>query len=479
MLLDFALCVNEAEWASSWGPTYILMISQLTWISLWASFEVAIFLSSRIPYFRSNRLVINFTRIFILGYFAWYLISGSFNEAPLRTLPINHSLSAPSIETYLDEWIQFRKDNARPDHPYPAFIVVSEGGGIRAAYWTATLLAAVQDEYPEFADHVLALSGVSGGSVGVSIFAALMEKVSRESAPDCLAKGIEQCARSIGRADLLSPALTSMLIAEPLQRLTGMLGAQDRAITLERALERAWHKTMGNHRLALPFGTLVGRGLLVFPNATSAATGDRIVVSAFEGSRVFQNTRVIDGRSFAFSTAALVSARFPVISPVAIYDAPSGESSRMVDGGYSDNSGAATGADILRAFNAASKRAGMQDRFRPAVIAITYTDRSIPKKESAGGLQAQTIGSIIDPVTTLDAVRNATSKRYLSELRALVKELDGEFLDGMQLLQGTTEYPLGWTLSDGAAEAIDQFLDETKNVKNGEFQRIGALMGNR
>jgi len=58
--------------------------------------------------------------------------------------------------------------------PYPVFIVSAEGGGIRAAFWTAGLLCAIQDEEPGFANHVLGISGVSGGSLGAATFAALV-----------------------------------------------------------------------------------------------------------------------------------------------------------------------------------------------------------------------------------------------------------------------------------------------------------------
>ena len=59
------------------------------------------------------------------------------------------------------------------------FLVTAKGGGIRAAYWTAALLTALQDANPEFADHVFAVSGVSGGSVGAGVFAGLLAQSRR------------------------------------------------------------------------------------------------------------------------------------------------------------------------------------------------------------------------------------------------------------------------------------------------------------
>ncbi|MFP5288311.1 MAG: hypothetical protein ACLGI9_21425, partial [Thermoanaerobaculia bacterium] len=51
----------------------------------------------------------------------------------------------------------------------PVFLVAAEGGGIRAAYWTAIALAEIQDRHPAFARHVFAISGISGGSLGAAV----------------------------------------------------------------------------------------------------------------------------------------------------------------------------------------------------------------------------------------------------------------------------------------------------------------------
>ena len=48
--------------------------------------------------------------------------------------------------------------------------------GIRAAYQACVVLSALQDGRADFVDHVFAISGVSGGSVGASTFAALASR---------------------------------------------------------------------------------------------------------------------------------------------------------------------------------------------------------------------------------------------------------------------------------------------------------------
>ena len=93
------------------------------------------------------------------------------------------ALQREPLKDYVQHWLNDRRDDMEKRtrggdaRPYPVFIVAAPGGGIRAAYWTAGVLAALQDADRGFARHVLAISGVSGGSVGAGIFAALMPRI--------------------------------------------------------------------------------------------------------------------------------------------------------------------------------------------------------------------------------------------------------------------------------------------------------------
>lgn len=71
-------------------------------------------------------------------------------------------------------WLASRPD--RPDFDvYPVILVTAEGGGIRAAVFTATVLSRLVDRCPKLAAHIFAISGVSGGSIGAAIYAAAMK----------------------------------------------------------------------------------------------------------------------------------------------------------------------------------------------------------------------------------------------------------------------------------------------------------------
>jgi hypothetical protein len=90
----------------------------------------------------------------------------------------------------------------------PVFLVASEGGGIRSAYWTAQVLARLHAQVKDFDRRTFALSGVSGGAVGMAAYSACLRDVGAARDP----KALEACVRTaFGRIDPLSPLLAAWL----------------------------------------------------------------------------------------------------------------------------------------------------------------------------------------------------------------------------------------------------------------------------
>src|SRR6516165_6005819 len=90
-------------------------------------------------------------------------------------------------------------------------IVATAGGGIRAAYWTATVLEKLARDFEKeggVRPYLFAISGVSGGSVGATAFdAALAQRDENQCAA-----GDATCplATTFLTADFLAPALASL-----------------------------------------------------------------------------------------------------------------------------------------------------------------------------------------------------------------------------------------------------------------------------
>src|SRR6266480_3317359 len=269
-----------------------------------------------------------------------------------------------------------------PDRPvHPLFIVATEGGGIRAAYWTTTVLGTIQDADSSFADHVLAISGVSGGSLGAAVFDALVA----DAAPQ---GEFAKRGKAILGQDFLSSAIAAMFYPDLIQRfLPFRILFLDRGRWLERSWENAWRNTMHTDRFAKSFLDLwQDRHLYVpslFLNGTSVESGNRIIASNILIDANFLEATDATGKllpvsqhierrhpkiDMPLSTAAHMSARFTYVSPAGRF-APDG--THVVDGGYFENSGAATALDILRQVNNELRQNAELRAIIPQIIMIS------------------------------------------------------------------------------------------------------------
>ena len=298
------------------------------------------------------------------------------------------------IRDALQAWqdrLPLTERSAKPGQKTPLFIICAEGGGVRAAYWAARLLAYLEDttrQYPDqyvpFSSRVLAISGVSGGSLGAVTFTALLDAQPTGAAPspDWFFK---HTANFLGR-DQLSAPLASAAFIDATQRFIPfpVFNDHDRAAGLEKAWEQAWNASLqsdaGDPKRFCHFDNDFRelwrhRGDPTAPNAstpwipslflngTSVELGGRIIASDcviptpdYPGAQdALYLLKLRDGGAartapgvFRMSSAVNLSTRFPGISPSG--ELPGDEQQypqRVVDGGYYDNSGARTAWDNL------------------------------------------------------------------------------------------------------------------------------------
>ena len=112
----------------------------------------------------------------ILASIAFSLVGLNDNHR-LRELAVAGPSAAPStVGQGFQRWLAARKDRDQYDI-YPVYLVAAEGGGIYAAYRAALFLTNLQDQCPRFGHHLFAVSAVSGGSLGASIYSALTKQV--------------------------------------------------------------------------------------------------------------------------------------------------------------------------------------------------------------------------------------------------------------------------------------------------------------
>ncbi len=296
------------------------------------------------------------------------------------------------------QWLGSRKDldyYANSEEPYPVFIVAAAGGGAFAAHYTATFLARMQDSCPNFAQHVFAISGVSGGSIGAALFAGLAKlKAKNEDYAGCNLTPsdhyFEKRTQKFFEQDFLSPVIAGALFPDLVQRFLPIpIGHFDRSRALDASLEAAWRDMMADtassaavaaaaNPFKSPFLDLWSpkRSDEAVPalilNSTEVANGYRIVISPIQTGAIANmhwskiarlHPLLPQGKDagvepdIKLSTAVGISARFPWVLPPATI-ATNGDMKRMrlVDGGYVEGSGVDIAAQLQKALRVAVDR---------------------------------------------------------------------------------------------------------------------------
>ena len=411
----------------------------------------------------------------------------------VRTLPEPQADPREDLQGALRSWMsrqRYRPAGARDR--IPLYVVNAEGGGIRAAYWTVTVLGQIQDDNPCFADQLFSLSGVSGGSLGASVFIALLaEQRAAGAVPRCgksaAASGrfeVKSKAQNILGEDFLSPVVASMLYPDLLQRfIFWPVESFDRALALEHAWERAWRLHMPRtDRFAEPLDRLWGDKArwtpALFLNATWVETGKRLIASNVriaprnaDAPEDFVDTedaqRFFAPRSLPLSAAAHMSARFTYVSPAGTLVKEGKAYGRVVDGGYFENSGATTTLEILKTVDwlAAKDRDRRWKRVEPIVIHIS--NEPVDPSAEPDTMQAargnpdiaprRLLNEVLSPLWTL---LNTRSARGMYARETLLWHVGPSNFMHFGLCRRSTNVPLGWALSESTRDRMESELLE-------------------
>jgi hypothetical protein len=450
------------------GPLGIVMLAAAMWISFTSI--VLIYPTYRYS-FPSGILLL----LVLAGVFSYFNDNHQVRQLPGKPVewrqPFNEHFSG---------WRALR--NAGEE--YPIFVVAAEGGGIRAAYWTAAVLSQIEDMNPGFACHLFAISGVSGGSLGGAVFAALVADLLRDGELRCDGSSsprqtlLTPRAHEVLKQDFLAPTLAGLLFPDVAQRFLpfsqetagGRLALPDRA----RYLEESWETAQ--RRFGQPFQALWQRTdpaqpdpryqvPALFLNGTWVENGGRVVTTNVDTQDSSAFVRLDDmlgclGRNIRLSTAAHMSARFTYISPAGTVrvadpqrcqaaEGGPGAALHVVDGGYFENSGAHTASEIL------------EELSWPRSISLIVSnnpdnpnsaDARRPSEETAPGVRP--FGEILSPILALLNTRSARgyyAESYLAGRSALSLRLQLRNEDTAGRRRGLepekASFPLGWTLS--------------------------------
>lgn len=332
---------------------------------------ILVCVSSFVSFF-SIRWSVNLFLLLLL----WSYIMGILRDPyQVRTIDAQKDFSyneRPEAKVYLEKWFKQRIKLMKEDSVYKnenvkfdTYIVLSNGGASRAGYWSGYSMSRLQDiSYAKdpknsFKEHLLCLAGASGGTVGTTSFYALLkakhDKIIKE-------ESFTDYSTSFYRKDFLVFAIAHLLGPDLLQQLVPIIFLDDRGDAVERSLCEAkmeYSANLKNDTLLKwyykkPLSEVFDQSgdlPVLYMNSTEVANGGPALMSNVKLASEEFTTRRTDMLELVDSlkakrtqrldirlgTAAILSSRFPYLSPAAKI-----HNRYFVDGGYFDNSGAGT-----------------------------------------------------------------------------------------------------------------------------------------
>jgi hypothetical protein len=393
--------------------------------------------------------------------------------------------------------------------PVPLVFVATAGGGIKAAYWTNLVLGCLQDgrgpapSCPAGATvarpSLFLASGVSGGSLGLVVDHA------RHGGGPGAGPGLDALL-DVGLAgDFLAPDIAALVLRDGPNALVHSGAWTDRAV----ALEDAWTDRFAAAGAPAPgldapfFGAAADdTGTVRFPLLllNSAALEDRCriavtildvappgsgrcvaapVASGADPGTIVGRTKevaeyVCPGDDLRLSTAALLSARFPFVSPYGqLHGCPGGDGeggdaaagpSLAVDGGLVESSAAGPLPDLLAALAPALDAWEAEPGHEGLCIAprLVMVDHGYALETRAGmpalpgQLRAPEAFFTADPAAS-PAAQQAAVQAFAARQRdhPCGPQTDADVVAFFALaLHPGQRAPLGWTLSDAARDEM-------------------------
>lgn len=423
-------------------------------------------------------------------YLTIYLIaiSGLHNNHEIRTV---ENTSQPvsnrqAIQEHFVDWINYRRDDVlAADSIYPVYIVAAQGGGIRSLKWTAGVMEQLELQMPGFTRHVYGFSGVSGGTVGAAFYNAYYRDYLIEGDTSRSADFAE-----ITSDDYLSAVTGAMLFPDMVQNfLPFPVGYFDRARWLEDSWADAYNDHLNGNTFDQQFLNLWKDEYCyqvpgMFINTTVVENGQKAVMSNIDFSGPeFPDVKDIHQHienDVPLKTAALLSARFPYVTPPGTALDSLDNAINLVDGGYFENTGLGTANSILdiivghrdRILHPWHKHINRKDsafysKVVPVILFIKNGYVNLDDPESSNFML-----DILAPpnafvnawgrrdVITADESKSGTELLRNVEFRVI--ELDRDYA-----LDNNITLPLGWYLSDNSSSEFDrqlQLLSDTINV---------------
>lgn len=419
--------------------------------------------------------------------------------------PTSSALQRDDMKTALERWARdacvttIEVPGGEPVEARILTLIAAQGGGIRAAAWTVNVARELPRVSDCATDSVFLSVGASGGSVGLAVLARRGDQdpgtttIAPLARPDALATDVVGLLGS----DLVAELTGLRIPSAPIDG-SGQFEWRDRA-----ALHAdVWGRATGGASsgpTATGLGGVFGRipsdnvGYVIF-NSTDSATNCKVVISQLDltertgsegascagtGAELSNTVDLFDhlgrdcGARLTWGTAAMLSARFPFVSPSGRIadettppDCTSAWDMQLLDGGLIDNSALGTTSDLLgelgeqiRAVNAIGEEPPIlpvvlfmsnepgadvavdSSRTRPEIYAPIAAMNAVPSVQSSPSAWLTRLSGTLDDMCP---VANSCQ----AALDALQSEIPGGIVSVSPSTTPSVSVPLGWTLSD-------------------------------
>lgn len=433
-------------------------------------------------------------------------LSGSNNFHTVRHLAQDKSVPADSMNSfrnYLKEWLLYRekeieKFDTSGGRRYPFFLVNSYGGGIRASAWTSMLLTRIDQQLSQktmlfgdslaprhFSHYTFAVSGISGGTVGLGLNTAIMYRQLREDSGKLQLPGKDEWMEFY-QADFLSPVTTVLLGRDMLASVLGVDAWQDRAAIMERVWEKQarpfgpfdegfrniWNRSAPNVRYEIP---------LLFANTYHAERGVQGILAPvtldsadFPSSSLLNNLSLVRQQDLRLSTVSFISARFPYISPSARFD----YAHHYIDGGAKEYSGSGTLYNVLMLIEKIKKEDTLVARLMNKMRICHFNIKNyLPSEE------IEILNNPFEVTLPLKALYQGgygnTEEAILRMEQAVGKPNDFMVQPRLEYLFGddckkrySPVLPLGWKISKDALRRMWESVDMEERDNKSAFSRL-------
>jgi hypothetical protein len=385
-------------------------------------------------------------------------------DHPIRTIEPKTNKKLPvqlSLENHFDQWLtdstrhrinSNRIDKIDTTKPYPVVFVAAEGGALRTGLFTALALAKIDSLYQgAIGSRIYALSGVSGGSLGVNYFSAI--KKAKQNTDSI--KPINQ-TKIFFSNDFLSASTGRLMFGEILNYfIPWQVGSFDRATALEKSWEQAFESATNKKYLNEPLES----SYAMFINTTEVESGKRCVYSnVIIDPNIFPTTKDLvqtTNHPMRHSTAIGLSARFPIVSPAATIINEC-DTYHYVDGGYYENQGATTLVEVIK---------HLQKKYKnmvPYVLVFSFGD---PTVISGSTRFADELTSVIAGIYNVRGGHTDYATENLRQITGNLKLL--EMAPGKSI-------PMNWVFSKQKIKTINSEVNTLLKTKRQFFYSLNS-----